>query len=136
VTIEEQELGIRAKGRVAELDRTPGTRKVDPNRFYFSVVPTSQVPALVGASVRLTIAVKSTRGAVLAVPVSALSVGGDGSSRVQVRRDGRTELLEVVPGLAAEGYVEVQPAGEERLKTGELVVVGARGAAPPPGAGP
>jgi peptidoglycan hydrolase-like protein with peptidoglycan-binding domain len=136
VTIEEQELGIRAKGRVAELDRTPGTRKVDPNRFYFSVVPTSPVPALVGASVRLTIAVKSTRGAVLAVPVSALSVGGDGSSRVQVRSGGRTELLEVVPGLAAEGYVEVQPAGEERLHTGELVVVGARGAAPAPGAGP
>jgi peptidoglycan hydrolase-like protein with peptidoglycan-binding domain len=136
VTIEEQELGIRAKGRVAELDRTPGTRKVDPNRFYFSVVPTSPVLALVGASVRLTIAVKSTRGAVLAVPVSALSVGGDGSSRVQVRRGGRTRLLDVVPGLAAEGYVEVRPAGGERLNAGELVVVGASGAAPAPGGGP
>jgi peptidoglycan hydrolase-like protein with peptidoglycan-binding domain len=136
VTIEEQELGIRAKGRVAELDSTPGTRKVDPNRFYFSVVPTSPVLALVGASVRLTIEVKSTRGDVLAVPVSALSVGGDGSSRVQVRRGGRTELLEVVPGLAAEGYVEVQPTGEERLNTGELVVVGDRAAVPAPGGGP
>ena len=27
------------RGRVAEIDRTPGTRKVDPNRFYFSVDP-------------------------------------------------------------------------------------------------
>jgi peptidoglycan hydrolase-like protein with peptidoglycan-binding domain len=136
VTIEEQDLGIRAKGRVAEVERTPGTRKVDPNRFYFSVVPTSPVLALAGASVRLTIAVKSTRGAVLAVPVSALSVGGDGSSRVQVRRGGGTRLLDVVPGLAAEGYVEVRPAGREQLNTGELVVVGAGGAAPPPGGGP
>jgi peptidoglycan hydrolase-like protein with peptidoglycan-binding domain len=136
VTIEEQDLGIRAKGHVAELDTTPGTRKVDPNRFYFSVVPTSPVPALAGASVRLTIAVKSTRGAVLAVPVSALSVGGDGSSRVQVRRGGRTTLLDVVPGLAAEGYVEVRPAGGEPLNSGELVVVGAGGAAPAPVGGP
>ena len=136
VTIEEQELGIRAKGRVADVDRTPGTHKVDPNRFYFSVVPTSPVLALVGASVRLTIAVESTRGAVLAVPVSALSVGGDGSSRVQVRRGGRTRLLDVVPGLAAEGYAEVRPAGAERLNAGELVVVGVAGAAPPPGGGP
>jgi hypothetical protein len=136
VTIEEQDLGIRAEGRVGEVDRTPGTRKVDPNRFYFSVVPTSPVLALVGASVRLSIAVKSTRGAVLAVPVSALSVGGDGSSRVQVRRGGRTRLLEVVPGLAAEGYVEVRPAGGERLDAGEHVVVGARRALPAPGGGP
>ena len=132
VTIEEQELGVRAKGRVAEVDRTPGTRGVDPNRFYFSVVPTSPVKALVGASVRLTIAVKSTRGAVLAVPVSALSVGGDGSSRLQVRRGGRTRLVTVVPGLAAEGYAEVRAAGTERLSTGELVIVGADGGTAPP----
>ena len=130
VTIEEQELGVRAKGRVAELDTTPGTRKVDPNRFYFSVVPTSPVEALVGASVRLTIAVKSTRGAVLVVPVSALSVAGDGSSRLQVRRGGSTRLVTVVPGLAAEGYVEVRPARDERLEEGELVVVGANGGGP------
>ena len=136
VTIEEQELGVRAKGRVAEVDRTPGTRGVDPNRFYFSVVPKTRVKALVGASVRLTIAVKSTRGEVLAVPVSALSVGGDGSSRLQVRRGGRTRLVNVVPGLAAEGYAEVRPEGTERLDEGELVVVGADGGAEPPEGAP
>jgi peptidoglycan hydrolase-like protein with peptidoglycan-binding domain len=136
VTIEEQELGVRAKGRVADMDTTPGTRGVDPNRFYFSVVPRSPVQALVGASVRLTIAVESTRGAVLAVPVSALSVGGDGSSRLQVRRDGRTRLVTVVPGLAAEGYAEVRPAAGERLEEGELVIVGADGGAGPPEGAP
>jgi peptidoglycan hydrolase-like protein with peptidoglycan-binding domain len=136
VTIDEQELGIKASGRVAELDTTPGTRKVDPNRFYFSVIPKTTVKALVGASVRLTIAVKSTRGKVLAVPVNALSVGGDGSSRVQVSRAGGTTLVDVVPGLAAEGYVEVRAAGSKPLREGDLVIVGENGGAEPPGGGP
>jgi hypothetical protein len=137
VTIEEQDLGFKARGRVAELDTTPGTRKVDPNRFYFSVVPAADAPSVVGASVKLTISVKSTRGKVLAVPVSALSVGGDGSSRLQVRRRGRTELVTVVPGLAADGFVEVRPTRKERLRRGELVIVGERGRAkPPPRGGP
>jgi peptidoglycan hydrolase-like protein with peptidoglycan-binding domain len=129
VAIEEQELGVRAKGRVAVLDTSPGTRRVDPNRFFLLVVPTGRVKALVGASVKLTISIESTEGAVLAVPVSAVSVGGDGSSRVQVQRDGRTSLVEVVPGLAAEGYVEIRPAGSEQLSKGDLVVVGADGGA-------
>jgi hypothetical protein len=68
--------------------------------------------------------------------VSALSVGGDGSSRVQVRRAGRTSLVSVVPGLAAEGSVEIRPAPGERLAEGDLVIVGANGGATPPGAGP
>jgi hypothetical protein len=136
VTVDEQELGIKASGRVAELDTTPGTRRVDPNRFYFSVIPSTTVKALVGASVRLTIAVESTRGRVLAVPVNALSVGGDGSSRVQVSRAGRTTLVEVVPGLAAEGYVEVRAAGSEPLRAGDLVIVGDSGGTKPPGGGP
>jgi peptidoglycan hydrolase-like protein with peptidoglycan-binding domain len=136
VTIDEQELGIRARGRVAVLDTTPGTRKVDPNRFFLRVVPTGRVKALVGASVRLTISIESTEGAVLAVPVSALSVGGDGSSRVEVRRGRGTSLVDVVPGLAAEGFVEIRPARGERLTKGDLVVVGAAGGARGAGAGP
>jgi hypothetical protein len=135
VIVDEQDLGIRARGRVAEIDRTPGTRKVDPSRFYFSVIPSTRARSLVGASVRLTIAVTSTRGAVLAVPVSAVSVGGDGSSRVQVRTGGRTELVRVVPGLAAEGYVGVRPARGERLSRGDLVIVSGKDAQPA-GAGP
>jgi peptidoglycan hydrolase-like protein with peptidoglycan-binding domain len=136
VTIDEQELGIRARGRVAVLDTTPGTRKVDPNRFFLRVVPTRRVKALVGASVRLTISIKSTHGAVLAVPVSAVSVGGDGSSRVEVRRGRGTSLVKVEPGLAAEGFVEIRPARGERLTDGDLVVVGKAGGAQAAGAGP
>jgi hypothetical protein len=136
VTIEEQELGITAKGEVAALDTTPGTRKVDPNRFFMLVVPTTRMKALSGASVKLTIAVESTEGKVLAVPVSALSVGGDGSSRVEVRRGGDTRLVTVNPGLAAEGFVEIRPAGGEPLREGDLVVVGATGGGQAPGGGP
>jgi peptidoglycan hydrolase-like protein with peptidoglycan-binding domain len=126
VIIEEQDLGVRAHGTVTEVATTPGTNRVDPSRFYLRVTPSGGLPQLVGASVKLTIAVKSTEGAVLAVPVSALSVGGDGRSRVQVRRGGRTELLTVVPGLAAEGLAEVRPVGNERLRSGDLVIVGNR----------
>jgi hypothetical protein len=131
VLIEEQDLGVRARGRVGTVSRTPGTNRVDPSRFYFSVIPDVGVPSLVGASVKLTIEVRSSEGAVLAVPVSALSVGGDGDSRLQVRRGGRTQIVTVVPGLAAEGLVEVRPAAGQRLDPGDLVIVGTqRGGAP------
>jgi peptidoglycan hydrolase-like protein with peptidoglycan-binding domain len=122
VTIEDQDLGVKARGSVSRVATTPGTNRVDPTRFYFSVAPATEVRSLVGVSVKLTIAVKSTSGAVLAVPASALSVGGDGNSRVQVRRGGRTRLVKVVPGLAADGVVEVRG----RLAPGDLVIVGSR----------
>jgi peptidoglycan hydrolase-like protein with peptidoglycan-binding domain len=126
VLIEEQDLGIKTRGRVTRVATTPGTNRVDPNRFYMSVVPNASLPSLVGASVKLTIQVRSTRGRVLAVPVSALSIGGDGRSRIQVSRGGRTKLVPVVPGLAAEGLAEVRPAAGARLAPGDLVVVGFR----------
>jgi peptidoglycan hydrolase-like protein with peptidoglycan-binding domain len=135
VVIEDQDLGVTAHGRVTRVSRTPGTNGVDPSRFYLAVVPTSNLPSLVGASVKLTIAVKSTNGAVLAVPVSALSIGGDGRSRVQVRRGTRIELVPVDPGLAAEGLAEVRPTGGG-LRPGDLVVVGSRDPTSAPGGGP
>jgi hypothetical protein len=126
VAIEDQDLGIKARGVVSQVADTPGTNRVDASRFYLGVSPDAGVRALVGASVKLTIAVKSTRGEVLAVPASALSVGGDGDSRVQVRRGARTQIVKVVPGLAAEGLVEVRPTVAETLAPGELVIVGSR----------
>jgi hypothetical protein len=127
VTIDDQDLNIKTTGRVSQVADTPGTNRVDPSRFYFAVAPSTGVRALVGASVRLTISVRSTKGRVLAVPPNALSVGGDGDSRVQVRRGRRTEIVKVVPGLAAGGLVEVRPTDSETLAPGELVIVGSRG---------
>ncbi|HYF25574.1 MAG TPA: peptidoglycan-binding domain-containing protein [Baekduia sp.] len=124
VAIGEDELGVRSSGVVSQVADRPGTRGADATRFHFSVSPTAPLMGLVGASVKLTIAVTSTDGEVLAVPASALSVGGDGTSRVQVRRGGRTEIVPVVPGLAAQGLVEVRPAGAASLREGDLVIVG------------
>ena len=129
VTIEEQDLGVTAHGVVSQVADAPGTNRVDPSRFYMAVIPDAGLPSLVGTSVKLTISVKSTQGSVLAVPPSALSVGGDGNSRVQVRRNGQSQVVNVVPGLAAENLVEVRPAGSARLSVGDLVVVGAADAA-------
>lgn len=131
VTIEEQDLGIKVTGTVTRIADKPGTDKADPTRVHFEVTPKQSTTRLVGTSVRLTIAVKTTKGAVLAVPLSAVSVGAGGTSRVQVDRGGgRTEYVDVVPGLAANGLVEVRPDNPSALKPGDLVVVGASGALP------
>jgi len=93
---------------------------------YLEITPGTAPAQLLGTSVKLTIAVKSTQQAVLTVPVTALSVGADGSSRVQVQRPGnQTQYVSVTPGLAAKGLVEVR-AGND-LAAGDLVIVGQRG---------
>ena len=88
VQIEEPDLGIKTTGVVTQVADSPGTHKVEQGRVYLSITPRSAPAQLVGASVKLTIAVKSTDEAVLTVPVTALTVGADGSSRVQVQRRG------------------------------------------------
>jgi peptidoglycan hydrolase-like protein with peptidoglycan-binding domain len=126
VTIEEPDLGVRASGTVSQVADRPGTHKVDPTRVYLEVAPATAPVQLVGASVKLTIAVRSTRGEVLAVPVTAVSVGADGSSRIQREAPGGgTEFVTVEPGLAAQGQVEVRPV-DGGLSDGDLVVVGSR----------
>jgi peptidoglycan hydrolase-like protein with peptidoglycan-binding domain len=128
VKIEEPDLGVRINGVVTQVADRPGTNKVDPSRVYLEVTPGTAPAQLVGASVRLSIAVKSTQRKVLTVPVTALSVGADGSSRVQVQRPGRrSEYVPVEAGLAAQGLVEVRPVGGT-LEPGSLVVVGSKAA--------
>ncbi len=128
VRIEEPDLGIRTTGVVTQVADRPGTHKVDPSRVYLAITPTSAPAQLVGASVKLTIAVKSTQEAVLTVPITALSVGADGSSRLQVQSGGRARYVTVQPGLAAQGLVEVRPI-DGKLGAGDLVVVGEKGTA-------
>jgi multidrug efflux pump subunit AcrA (membrane-fusion protein) len=86
-------------------------------------------PLLAGFSVRLTIPVETSKGAVTAVPISAVSLAADGTSRVLVDRGGKQEYVTVQPGLSTGGYVEVKtPDG--RLAPGQLVVVGYKAAEP------
>jgi hypothetical protein len=138
VVIEEPDLGVRTVGAVSQVADRPGTHKVDPGRIYLEVNPKTAPAQLVGASVKLTIAVKSTGKAVLVVPLTALSVGADGSSRIQVQRPGGgSYYVDVNPGLAAKGLVAVEPV-QGHLTAGDLVVVGEHGsstAASPPIAG-
>lgn len=124
VAIDEQALGVKAKGVVEQVASTPGTRGVDGYHFYLEVRVTETQAKLQGFSLRLTIPIESTKGAVLAVPTSALSLAGDGTSRVQVQRKGRAlEYVVVKAGLAADGYVEVTPL-DGALAPGDLVVIG------------
>ena len=84
---------------------------------------------LAGFSVRLTIPIETSKGAVTAVPTSAVSLAADGTSRVLVDRGGKQEYVTVQPGLSTGGYVEVKtPDG--RLAPGQLVVVDYKAAEP------
>ena len=89
-----------------------------------------QFATLQGSNVRVQIPVGATQGAVLYVPVSALTAGPGGEARLEVvtgdPRDGvnaPTRLVVVETGLSANGFVEVTPVGDT-LSEGDLVVVG------------
>jgi peptidoglycan hydrolase-like protein with peptidoglycan-binding domain len=128
VLIDEADLGIEATGVVSRVAETPGTEGVDGFHVYFEVLVDGAPPTLVGASLRLTVPIESTEAAVLAVPVSALSLAPDGSSRIQRATDGGLEFVRVEPGLSAGGFVEVTPL-DGTLAAGDLVVVGFEGGA-------
>jgi peptidoglycan hydrolase-like protein with peptidoglycan-binding domain len=123
VVIDEQTLGIKASGKVETVAGSPGTRGVDGFHIYFEVRVDDNPIQLQGFSVRLTIPIESTKGTVTAVPISAVSLAADGTSRVQVETNGVLEYIAVQPGLSAGGYVEVVPV-DSQLVPGQLVVVG------------
>lgn len=123
VAIDEPDLGIKATGVVGRVADTPGTFGVDGFHIYLEVLVDETPVALEGFSLRLTIPVKSTGGMVTVVPVSALSLAADGTSRVQVERNGSLEFIAVEPGLSADGFVEVTPV-DGALAPGQLVVIG------------
>ncbi len=110
---------------------TGGDRgSTDPAAGYVvRVEPSTELTAdlvarLRGANVRVTIPVSSSGGAVLAVPLAALTSGAGGESRVELRRpDGTSAVVDVETGLAADGYVEVR-SSDPALHVGDRVVVG------------
>lgn len=123
VVIDEPDLGIEGTGVVSRVASGPGTDGVDGFHVYFEVLADDSPEALLNVSVRLTIPIESTGLPVLVVPVSALSLSPDGSSRVQVSKGETMESVTVEPGLSAAGFVEVQPV-DGGLEEGDLVVVG------------
>jgi multidrug efflux pump subunit AcrA (membrane-fusion protein) len=123
VSIDEQALGIKAQGVVKRVAETPGTHGVDGYHIYFEVRVTETVRPLEGFSLRLTIPVESTKGTVLTVPMSALSLSAGGKSRVQVQDKDELRYVVVEPGLSADGFVQVTPV-DGNLEPGQLVLIG------------
>lgn len=126
VTVDEPSLGIKGEGTVASIAGRAGTGGADAFHVAFAVAVPEPPPALVGTSVRLTIPVGSTGTARLTVPVSAVSLGPDGGSRVEKSVSGGTQFVEVETGFSADGYVAVTPR-DATLAVGDKVVVGLRG---------
>jgi len=123
VTIDEPDLGLQATGVVSRVADTPGTNGADGYHVYFEVLVDETQVKLEGVSLRLTIPVESTGGAVTVVPISALFLAADGTSRVQVEKNGKLKFIQVKPGLSADGFVEITPVNGN-LSAGELVLVG------------
>jgi hypothetical protein len=123
VAIDEPDLGLQATGVVSRVADTPGTDGADGYHVYFEVLVDDTQVKLEGVSLRLTIPVESTGGAVTVVPISALFLAADGTSRVQVEKNGKLDFVEVKPGLSADGFVEVTPVNGT-LSKGQLVLVG------------
>ena len=121
--IDEQTLGIKAAGTVEMVADTPGTLGADAFNVYIAIKVAGGQIQRGGIPVRVTIPLEASKGAVIAVPVSAVSLSADGTSRIQVDRGGTLEFVTVRPGLAANGFVEVVPAQGE-LTAGQMVVVG------------
>jgi peptidoglycan hydrolase-like protein with peptidoglycan-binding domain len=121
--VDEPARGVSAKGRVSAVAAGPGTGGADAVHVAFTVVVDDAPPAVVGASVRVTIPVDPTDKALLTVPVSAVSLAADGSSRLQRSVDGKLEFVSVKTGLAADGFVVVAPL-TGTLAAGDQVVIG------------
>lgn len=88
---------------------------------------------LAGAPIRMSIRAATTGTARMVVPLSALSAGADGTSRVVVlRRDGRQVPVPVRVDLVAGGYASVTPTAATRrpaaspglIAPGDRVVIG------------
>lgn len=123
VVIDEPDLGIEETGVVSRIAESPGTDGVDGFHVYFEVRVEGDPTNLINASVRLTIPIESTGEQVLVVPVSALNLAADGSSRIQRQVGEGLETVTVEPGLSAQGFVAVFPI-EGELQAGDLVVIG------------
>ena len=123
-SIDDPLLAAPLVGEIRLVEDRPGTRDVSNDRHYIEIVADGIPDELIGSNVKVVIPVGGTDGEVLAVPAAALSATADGSTRVEVEQpDGSTRFVEVEPGLAASGLVEIT-ALDGDLQEGDLVVVG------------
>ena len=119
------EVETRDGGQAGAPTSTPSSSGGFTVRLAPDRLTARQAAALVDTNVKVTVAVRSTAGEVLAVPVAAVSAGPGGTPRVEVLVDGAgsTRFVDVTTGLAAAGLVEVRPTTQQ-LDVGDKVVVG------------
>jgi multidrug efflux system membrane fusion protein len=98
----------------------PG-KEVEPGvEATISVIGKHRIPPLDGATINVRFT-QQVRKHVLSVPLTALIAIGGERFAVYVRRDGARKRIVVSPGLAADGYVEVEGKG---LRAGMTVETG------------
>ena len=124
VDIDEPDLGIEADGKVTTVADRPGTNGLDQFHVYFETSVEDAPDRLNGVSVRVVIPIETTKDAQLTVPVSAVVLDSNGTSRVQLVTKNGLKDVQVEPGLSADGYVVVKPVKKNTLEPGDKVVVG------------
>jgi peptidoglycan hydrolase-like protein with peptidoglycan-binding domain len=100
---------------------SPGEEAEPGVEATIAVTGKHRIPALDGATVNVLFT-QRVRKHVLSVPLTALLAIGGGRLAVEVRGSGPPKRIVVTPGLAADGYVQVEGAGLEagmRVETGE-----------------
>jgi multidrug efflux pump subunit AcrA (membrane-fusion protein) len=120
--------GAEVPGRVSGLAAVelsggegPGEEAEPGVEATISVTGKHRIPALDGTSVDVLFT-RQVRKRVLSVPLTALIAIGGERFAVSVRDGGARRQIVVAPGLAANGYVEVEGKGLEagmRVETGE-----------------
>jgi hypothetical protein len=135
VIISLRDFALDFEGVVSYVGQPQGASEGDDSgssRLEVIVEPTdpAAIRDYVFASARIIVDVASTGDEVLVVPVAAVSLGADGTSRVEVEREaitddgpGRTESVTVEVGLTADGLVEIRPVNGQ-IDEGDRVVVG------------
>ncbi|MFD9722589.1 HlyD family efflux transporter periplasmic adaptor subunit [Streptomyces sp. NPDC059072] len=96
--------------------------------YLFTVRPRQPLNAsLAGQEARLVITTETTQTPVLAVPVSAVTAGADGSTTITMHGNaGRLQRIRVNTGTEGDGYVQITPAEAGDITPGTQVIVGIR----------
>ena len=145
VTVELRDTDVEVPGTVVSVGQPPAVTTPEEGdgesgrggsdgsgRLQVVIAPTDPVALneFVFFGARIRIAVASTEAEVLVVPVSALSVGPGGSSRVEIETRavtaddaGETVVVDVEVGLSAQGLTEIRPIDGD-VDVGDRVVVG------------
>jgi peptidoglycan hydrolase-like protein with peptidoglycan-binding domain len=118
----------QARGRVRMIVATEGSSEEAPGaeaepgvEVRISIIGKARAPALDGAAVSVLFT-QGLRRDVLSVPLTALVAVGNDHFAVVAIEGAQRRRIEVAPGLAADGYVEVEGKGLRegmRVETGE-----------------